>query len=83
MQYLYADQKVKKAFTPAPFAFFRGARNVKSFLVWSKNYALDTKVGSQKWNVKRCLEGCWKRYVWISSDEKVIKNKSWIAIISA
>ena len=55
VQYLYADQKVKKVFTPAPFVSFRSARNLKSFLVRSKVYPLDRKVGSEKCNGKRCL----------------------------
>ena len=54
VQYLYADQ-VKKVFTPAPFVSFRSARNLKSFLVRSKVYPLDRKVGSEKCNGKRCL----------------------------
>ena len=55
LQYLYADQEVKKVFTPAPFFPFRSARNLKSFLVRSKVYPLDRKVGSEKCNGKRCL----------------------------
>ena len=55
LQYLYADQEVKKVFTPAPFVSFRSARNLKSFLVRSKVYPLDRKVGSEKCNGKRCL----------------------------
>ena len=41
LQYLYVDQEVKKVFTPAPFVFFRSARNLKSF--------------GKKCNRKRCL----------------------------
>ena len=52
LQYLYADQEV---YTPAPFLSFRSARNLKSFLVRSKVYPLDRKVGSEKCNGKRCL----------------------------
>ena len=35
LQYHYADQEVKKVFTPAPFVSFRSARNLKGFLVRS------------------------------------------------
>ena len=55
LPYLYADQEVKKIFTPSPFASFRSARNLKSFLVRLKVYPLDRKVGSEKCNGKRCL----------------------------
>ena len=46
LQHLYADQEVKKMFTPSPFVSFRSARNLKNFLVRSKVYPL---------NRKRCL----------------------------
>ena len=52
LQYLYADQEVKKVFTPAPFVSFRSARNLKSFLVRSKVYPLERKIGSEKCNGK-------------------------------
>ena len=55
LQYLYADQEVKKVFTPAPFVSFRSARNLKSFLVRSKVYSLERKTGSEKCNGKRYL----------------------------
>ena len=55
LQYLYADQKVENVFTPAPFVSFRSVRNFKSFLVRSKVYPLDRKVGSEKCNGERCL----------------------------
>ena len=38
----------------APFVSFRSARNLKSFLVRSKVYPLERKVGSTKCNGKRC-----------------------------
>ena len=55
LQYLYADEEVKKVFTPAQFVSFRSARNLKSFLVRSKVYPLERKTGSEKCNGKRCL----------------------------
>ena len=52
---LYADEQVKKVFSPAPFVFFRSTRNLKSYLVKSKIYPLERKVGSEKCNSKPCL----------------------------
>ena len=40
LQLLYADEQVKKVFSPAPFASFRSPRNLKSYLVRSKIYPL-------------------------------------------
>ena len=54
LQLLYADPETKRAFTSAPFVSFRSARNSKSFLVRSKVYPLERKVGSAKCNGKRC-----------------------------
>ena len=36
LQYLYADQEVKKVFRPAPLVSFRSVRHLKSFLIRSK-----------------------------------------------
>ena len=54
LQLLYADPETKRAFTSAPFVSFRSARSSKSFLVRSKVYLLERKVGSAKCNGKRC-----------------------------
>ena len=54
LQFLYADPETKRIFTPAPFVSFRSAGNLKSFLVRSKVYLLERKVGSTKCNGKRC-----------------------------
>ena len=54
LQFLYADPETKRVFTPAPFVSFRSVRNLKSFLVRSKVYPLERKVGSAKCNGKRC-----------------------------
>ena len=54
LQFLYADPETKRVFTPAPFVSLRSARSLKSFLVRSKLYTLDRKVGSAKCNGKRC-----------------------------
>ena len=55
LQLLYADEEVKKAFSLAPFVSFRSTRNLKRYLVRSKIYPLDRKVGSEKCKSKRCL----------------------------
>ena len=50
LQYLYADQEIKKVFTPVPFVSFRSAINLKRFLVRSKFFLLKRKPGSGKCN---------------------------------
>ena len=52
---MYVDPETKRVFTLAPFISFRNARNLKRFLVRSKVYPLERKVGSAKCNGKRCL----------------------------
>ena len=51
---MYVDPDTKRVFTSALFIFFRTDRNLKSFLVRSKVYPLERKVGSAKCNGKRC-----------------------------
>ena len=55
LQLLYADEKVKKVFSPAPFVSFRSTRNLKSYLVRSNIYRFERKVGSEKCKSKCCL----------------------------
>ena len=55
LQLLYADEEVKKVFSPAPFVSFRSTRHLKSYLIRSKIYPLERKVGSEKCKSKRCL----------------------------
>ena len=50
LQYLYADQEIKKVFTPVPFVSFRSAINLKRLLVRSKVFLLKRKPGSGKCN---------------------------------
>ena len=52
LQLLYAGEQVKKVFSPAPFVSFRSTRNLKSYLVKSKIYPLERKVGSEKYKSK-------------------------------
>ena len=44
LQLLYADEQVKKMFSPASFVSFRNIRSLKSYLVRSKIYPLERKV---------------------------------------
>ena len=55
LQLLYADEQVKKVFSPSPFVSFRSTRNLKSYLVRSKIYPLERKIGSEKCKSKHCL----------------------------
>ena len=55
LQLLYADEQVKKVFSPAASVSFRSTRNLKSYLVRSKIYPLERKVSSEKCKSKRCL----------------------------
>ena len=45
LQLLCADEEVKKVFSPDPFVSFRSTKNLKSYLVKSKIYPLERKVG--------------------------------------
>ena len=55
LQLLYADEEVKKVFSPAPFVSFRSTIKLTSYLVRSKIYPIERKVGSKKCKSKRCL----------------------------
>ena len=55
LQLLYADEEVKKMFSPAPFVSSSTTRNLKSYLGRSKIYPLERKVGSENCKSKRCL----------------------------
>ena len=57
LQLLYADEQVKKVFSPVPFVLFRSTRNLKSYLVRSKIYPLERKVGPEKCKSK-CFLVC-------------------------
>ena len=54
LQLLYADEEVKKVFSPVPFLSFRSTRNL-SYMVRSKIYPLERKVVSEKCKSKRYL----------------------------
>ena len=55
LQLLYADEQVKKVFSPALLVSCRNTRNLKTYLVRSKIYRLERKVGSEKCKSKRCI----------------------------
>ena len=48
---LYSDAEVRTVFTPSPFAAYRSAQNLKSFLVRSKVYPLERTVSSSIQNM--------------------------------
>ena len=41
--------------TPAPFACFSSSRNLNSFLVRSKSYSFERKIGCEKCSGKKCF----------------------------
>ena len=47
-------QEIKRAFTPQPMVSYRSARKLSSYLLRSKLYPLERKVGSCKCKGKRC-----------------------------
>ena len=55
IKHLYADVKVRSAFTLAPLASFCIACNLRSHLVRSRLYPLERKAGSRKCKFQRCL----------------------------
>ena len=55
LQLLHADEEAKKMFSSVPFVSFRSTRNLKSYLIRSKIYPLERKIGSKKCKSKRCL----------------------------
>ena len=54
LKFLHGDAESKRVFRPAPFVSLRSVRKLKIFLVRSKVYPLERKVGSAKCNGKRC-----------------------------
>ena len=52
--YLYAEEKVKKLFTPAPFVSFRSGYSLRSHLVCAKVYRLIREKGSSFCGKSRC-----------------------------
>ena len=54
LNWLYADDEVKKLFSPGPMVSFRSARKLSSYLVRAKIYPLQRDIGSCKCGKKRC-----------------------------
>ena len=54
LNWLYADDEVKKLFSPGPMVSFRSARKLSSYLVRAKLYRLVRDIGSSKCGKKRC-----------------------------
>ena len=52
---LYQDESVKRVFIPPPIVSYRSARKLSSYLVRSKLYPLERKIGSNKCDNFRCL----------------------------
>ena len=52
--YLYAEEQVKKVFTPAPFLSFRSGYSLRSHLVRAKVYPLIREKGSSCCGKSRC-----------------------------
>ena len=47
LQLLYPDEQVKKVFSPIPFVSCKSTGNLKRYLVRSKIYPIEAKVGSE------------------------------------
>ena len=54
LNWLYADDEVKKLFSPGPMVSFRSARKLSSYLVRANFYPLVRDLGSCKCGKKRC-----------------------------
>ena len=54
LNWLYADDEVKKLFSPGPMVSFRSARKLSSYLVRAKLYPLVRDIVSCKCGKKRC-----------------------------
>ena len=54
LNWLYADDEVKKLFSPGPMVSFRSARKLSSYLGRAKIYPLIRDIGSCKCGKKRC-----------------------------
>ena len=55
LELLQAHRQVKTVFSPAQFVSFRSKKNLKSYLVRSKIYPYERKIGSKKCKGKPCL----------------------------
>ena len=46
--FLYSDNEVQRVFSPAPIVSYRSARKIKDYIVRSKLYPIERKVGSSR-----------------------------------
>ena len=52
--FLYSDSEVRRVFSPAPLLSHRSARKIKDYIVRSKLYSIEKKVGSSRCGNPRC-----------------------------
>ena len=52
--FLYSDNEVQRVFSPAPIVSYRSARKIKNYIVRSKLYPIERKVGSSRCGNSRC-----------------------------
>ena len=54
LQFLCSDNEVERVFSPAPIVSYRSARKIKDYIVRSKLYPVERKVGSSRCGNTRC-----------------------------
>ena len=54
LPFLYSDGEVQKVFSPPPIVSYRSARKIKDYIVRSKLYPVERKVGYQGCGSSRC-----------------------------
>ena len=54
LPFLYSNEEVQKIFSPPPIVSYRSARKIKDFIVRSKLYLVERKVGCRRCGSSRC-----------------------------
>ena len=54
LSFLYSDGEVQKVFSPPPIVSYRSARKIKDYIVRSKLYPVERKVGCRGCHSSRC-----------------------------
>ena len=54
LPFLYSNGEVQKVFSPSPIAFYRSAKKIKYYIVRSKLYTVERKVGCRGCGSSRC-----------------------------
>ena len=54
LPFLYSDGEVQKVFSPPPIVSYRSARKIKDYVVRSKLYPVERKVGCRECGSSRC-----------------------------